>query len=223
MESSKPAHSTLDQDRSATRRTFKRYQRSAATPVSCHPRRRPPTSSFTLGSSSPLRGLATVLLHMERAVMSGPHRPCEGWQLGGEVDLWCGCGRPHRPCEGWQRVHTASRAARLGRGPHRPCEGWQHREPASGDRDGFSPHRPCEGWQRETGSVVSSPGRSSSPLRGLATRCGRVRCRGRTKSSSPLRGLATRAATCTRPSPCWSSSPLRGLATRRSGSRRGQR
>ncbi len=144
-----------------------------------------------------------------RQVLIAPAR------VGNAASRRCGRSRssPHRPCEGWQQL-LAPRGEGGPDRPHRPCEGWQH----GGAVEQLGHRRVLIAPARVGNSLLTAPcplghGRSSSPLRGLATRRSQAHRLRRRVSSSPLRGLATRAARRSTVCRRRSSSPLRGLAT----------
>ncbi len=173
-----------------------------------------------VGSSSPLRGVATLINVCGHA--------------------WHPASR-HRPYEGSQQSFAAKLLNAGRKRRHRPYEGSQPGLTASGTRPGHVVIAPTRGRNAYRASVTPwSPLSSSSPLRGVATTAGwrrrrliRARVviaptRGRNPSicpvnavlpclsSSPLRGVATRTPGGCRYWPARSSSPLRGVATRSS-------
>ncbi len=179
---------------------FLHYRRSTAKRRRETPVLRGFTCAFTVGSSSPLRGVATG--EAERVPLRdqpGPHHPYEGSQ----------------PLRGVAtRASTPDRTRRAAR-PHHPYEGSQpslYRDVT--DPDVTSPHHPYEGSQHGLDDVFGRADRkSSSPLRGVAT----ARSRSRPAPESrvlitPTRGR-NRSARASESAPAPSSSPLRGVAT----------
>ncbi len=98
------ASGLLDHGFAANLPGFPHDRRFAAKRLFQQPLLRPATCGFTLGSSSPLRGVATTtpVRVGSRGRRSRPHRPCEGSQPA-STDLLCvGYTGPHRPYEGSQ-------------------------------------------------------------------------------------------------------------------------
>ncbi len=157
------------------------------------PRKERLNCGFTLGSSSPLRGVATrhrsreqeragVLIALTRG------RNCSGALRTVRQDRvlialtrgrnwktrrWCSWARncPHRPYEGSQRFLRDVLAGGVG-GPHRPYEGSQL-EPCLVSPVVGCPHRPYEGSQRDLPPPVD-PGRPGPhrPYEGSQHRAG---------------------------------------------------
>jgi len=149
------------------------------------------------GSSSPLRGVATACAvdrdgRRRHGVLIAPTR---GRNIGGRIRDRLGPARPHRPYEGSQHagLHRGIPVGSVTSSS--PLRGVATaRERAGRDLRGSSPHRPYEGSQ--PGNAASIASKLScvliAPTRGrnylpLATRWRRLR------SSSPLRGVATRS------------------------------
>ena len=199
------------------------------------------TDPFLLGSSSPLRGVATfnvisTVLDDFRPVLIAPTR---GRNFAGRACARTALPGPHRPYEGSQLVTAPDErgyfdvliAPTRGRNLPTPEERLRGLHvliaPTRGrnshvhtdEDESQRPHRPYEGsqprmyrpWYRSDGV------RSSSPLRGVATHLWRVvRIRLRRVLIAPTRGRNTSAPkvwACPRAS----SSPLRGVATRPGG------
>ena len=172
----------------ANRRVGMHYRRFAAKPPPAEPTTLPLTCGFTLGSSSPLRGIATRTTGRWKKDCPGPHRPYEGSQRVGDGVGWGPCPCPHRPYEGSQPECRRDRMA---------------------GRRSSSPLRGIATAHRGDGTVylrvLIAPTRDRNPAAKLI-------CRPLYRSSSPLRGIAT-TGTAARPAPPGSSSPLRGIAT----------
>ncbi len=188
-------------------------------------------------SSSPLRGLATGTARVSQAVRGRSSSPLRGLATPRRARSRRDSPRSSSPLRGLATANASRPRLVSPSSPHRPCEGWQRSCEAVPWKTGICPHRPCEGWQlvRALGAPVLDQ-RSSSPLRGLATRavptgpCRAPRrphrpCEGWQLSQPPLDQL--RRAGPHRPCEGWqpdrpahrlpvgrrSSSPLRGLAT----------
>ncbi len=192
--------------------------------------------SATVRSSSSLRGIATRRPRLlAQHLSAGPHRPYEGLQLVGGVELGqpgqvlivptrdCNCRSPpglrpatpgpHRPYEGLQldpRVGVPALRTR----PHRPYEGLQPALIVVETALVTCPHRPYEGLQRVWMAEMQERLSSSSSLRGIATVTSKALVGPLpTGPHRPYEGLQPRVARGRHRRVRESSSSLRGIAT----------
>ncbi len=164
-----------------------------------------------VASSSPLRGVATFWGYWKLQRRS-PHRPYEGSQLYCDTALLPYCfpvliaptrGRNAAARAGAARAAPVLIAPTRGRNA-RSVTRWRMRRVLIA---------PTRGRNCMASIGRDLIGRSSSPLRGVATSGTQWTDSGKPRSSSPLRGVATAAGYSSKSLAAASSSPLRGVAT----------
>ncbi len=151
------------------------------------------TCAFMLGSSSPLRGVATARRVRRARQGTRSSSPLRGVATGCRRGATTSRPRPHRPYEGSQRAVRSHGPAGSPR-PHRPYEGSQH---------GGGVHLALGVL------VLIAPTRGRNKVSALG------QIRNSTVLIAPTRGRNTSGQAAGSPSNPPSSSPLREVATRR--------
>ncbi len=146
------------------------------------------TCTFTVGSSSPLRGVATGSVLGSGWQGQSSSSPLRGVATGNRNGCFRNRCGPHRPYEGSQRQQVP-RLLGSGGSPHRPYEGSQ-RDLTPAQAAGLAVLiAPTRGRNKRGTELLAEARRSSSPLRGVATgKPGRQGQQGNRVLIAPTRG-----------------------------------